>query len=65
VRLELHKALLAKLIDLGDVRELAHRNIARSLKTVRGSQAQAWLDEWERLLDAPPSELIDVFLGTA
>jgi len=32
---------------------------------VRGSRAQAWLDEWERLLDAPPSELIDVFLGTA
>jgi len=64
VQLELHKALLAKLIHVDDVRELARRNIAKSRKVVRGSQAQTWLDEWERLLDGRSIELVDVFLGT-
>jgi hypothetical protein len=64
VQIELHKALLAKLIgDLGEVRTRARRNLARSRSVVRGRQAQDWLDEWSRLIDGPPSELVEVFLG--
>jgi hypothetical protein len=63
VQLELHKALLVKLIDLDLLRELGHRNIARARSTVHGPQADGWLDEWERLLEGPPINLVDVFLG--
>ena len=26
-------------------------------------QAVGWLDEWQALLDGPPEQLVDVFLG--
>jgi plasmid stability protein len=64
VQLELHRALLGKLIgDLGVVRERAHRNIERMRSVARGPQAQGWLDEWSELVDGPPVQLIEVFLG--
>ena len=64
VQLELHRALLGKLIsDQGRIRRLAHRNITKSRSLVRGDQARGWLDEWEALLDGRPERLVDVFLG--
>lgn len=64
VQLELHRALLAKLIgDLGPLRERAQHNLERMRMQVRGTQAQEWLDEWEALIDGPPERLIEVFLG--
>jgi plasmid stability protein len=64
VQLELHRALLGKLLgDLGPVRELARANLDRMRASVRGAQAQAWLDEWAELVDDPGPRLIDVFLG--
>lgn len=64
VQIELHRALLGKLMgDLGEVRELAHRNIERLRGRAHGTQAQGWLDEWSALVDGPPARLIDVFLG--
>jgi hypothetical protein len=52
VRLELHRALLGTLLtDLGPVRERAHRSIEQMRASVRGPQAQAWLDEWSELVD--------------
>lgn len=65
MQLELHRTLLAKLLgDLTLVREVARRNIERMRSSVRGPQAQDWLDEWQRLLDHPGPDLIDAFLGT-
>jgi hypothetical protein len=65
VQLELHRALLSKLIsDYDGVRELAMRNLAKSRKVVRGDQALGWLDEWQALLDGPPGRLVDVLLST-
>ena len=64
VQLELHKALLAKLIQVDDLRELAHRNIAKSRKVARGTQAQNWLDEWQRLIDGQAIDLVEAFVGT-
>ena len=56
--------LLGKLVgDLGEVRELADRNIERMRARAHGTQAQDWLDEWSGLVDGPPARLIDVFLG--
>jgi hypothetical protein len=64
VQLELHRALLGKLIsDVDGMRSLARRNIAESRKLVRGDQAHAWLDEWAALVDGPPQLLVEVFLG--
>lgn len=64
VQLELHRALLSKLIsDFEGMRRLAHRNIAKSRRVVRGYQAQGWLDEWAALVDGPPQRLVEVFLG--
>jgi len=64
VQLELHRALLANLItDPERVRALAQRNLAKSRTLVRGDQARGWLDEWRRLLDGPPEQLIDVLLA--
>jgi hypothetical protein len=64
VQLELHRALLSKLIsDFDGMRRLAHRNIAKSRRLVRGDQAQRWLDEWAALVDGPPQRLVEVFLG--
>jgi len=64
IQIELHRALLAKLIDDYDgVRAFAHRNLAKSRSVVRGDQAQRWLDEWEGLLAGPPEWLIEIFLG--
>lgn len=64
VQLELHRALLSKLIsDYEGVRALAMRNLARSRNVVRGDQAVGWLDEWKALLGGPPERLVDVLLG--
>jgi hypothetical protein len=64
VQLELHRTLLAKLLgDLGSVRPLAHRNIAKMRDVIRGPQAHGWLDEWADLIDHPSQRLIDVFLN--
>jgi hypothetical protein len=63
VQIELHRALLAKLIgDLGTLRELAHRNIDRMRAVARSVPAQKLLDEWVDILDGPPDRLIEVFL---
>ena len=65
VQLELHRALLSKLIsDYDTVRALAMRNLAKSRKVVRGDQALGWLEEWQALLDGPPGPLVEVLLGT-
>jgi hypothetical protein len=65
VQLELHRALLGKLISDSDgVRALAVRNLAKSRKVVRGDQALGWLNEWQALLDGPPGPLVDVLLGS-
>ena len=64
VQLELHRAMLGKLIsDFDGMRTLARRNIATSRQMVRGDQAQGWLDEWATLVDGPPQRLVEVFLG--
>ncbi len=64
VQLELHRALLSKLIsDYEGVRALAMRNLTRSGNVVRGDQAVGWLDEWKALLGGPPERLVDVLLG--
>jgi len=64
VQLELHRALLGKLISgYEGVRALAMRNLAKSRAVARGDQAVGWLDEWQALLDGPPEQLVDVFLG--
>ena len=64
VQIELHRALLGKLIsDPERMRKLAHRNLVKSRTIVRGDQAQRWLDEWEALVDGPPQQLVEVFLG--
>jgi hypothetical protein len=64
VQLELHRALLGKLLgDLGLAREIAYVNLDRMRSSVRGAQAQGWLDEWAELIDDPGPRLIDVFLG--
>jgi hypothetical protein len=64
VQVELHRTLLAKLLgDLGPVRDIARRNIAKMRKSVRGPQAQEWLDEWTELIEDPGPRLIDVFLN--
>jgi hypothetical protein len=64
VQLELHKALLAKLVgDLGPVRGIARRNIERMRKTVRGPQAHGWLDEWEQLIHDAGPRLVDALVG--
>jgi hypothetical protein len=64
VQLELHRALLGKLIrDHEGVRALAVGNLAKSRAVVRGDQAAGWLDEWQALLDGPPEQLVDVLLG--
>jgi hypothetical protein len=62
--LELHRTLLSKLLgDLGPARDVARANLDRMRSSVRGAQAQAWLDEWSQLIDNPGPRLIDVFLG--
>jgi hypothetical protein len=64
VQIELHRALLSKLIsDPERVRDLARRNITRSRSMVRGDQAREWLDEWQALVDGTPERLVEVFLG--
>jgi plasmid stability protein len=64
VQLELHKAVLGKLLgDLGPAREIAHRNVQRMRTTVRGDQAQGWLDEWEQMITDPGPRLVEVFVG--
>jgi hypothetical protein len=64
VQLELHKAVLGKLLgDPGSAREIAHRNLQRMRTTVRGEQARGWLDEWEQLITDPGPRLVEVFLG--
>lgn len=56
--------MLGKLLgELGPARDTAHRNIDRMRTSVRGSQAQGWLDEWADLIDKPGPRLIDAFLG--
>jgi hypothetical protein len=63
-QLELHRALLGKLIEDRDlIRRLAHRNITKSRSLVRGHEAQGWLDEWKTLVDGPPEDLVDILLG--
>lgn len=65
VQLELHRALLAKLVVGGvdGVRDLVQHNIASMRGQVRGSQAQTWLDEWADLIDGSPRRLVEVLLG--
>jgi hypothetical protein len=64
VQVELHRALLGKLItDVDRMRKVAHRNLAKSRSVVRGEQARGWLDEWDALVDGPPERLVEVFLG--
>lgn len=64
VQLELHRTLLGKLlIGFGPAREVARRNLSRMRTSVRGAQAQRWLDEWAELIEHPDSRLVDVFLG--
>jgi hypothetical protein len=56
--------VLAKLLGgLGPAQEIARANLSRMRRSVRGAQAQAWLDEWAELIDDPGPRLIDVFLG--
>jgi len=64
VQLELHRTLLGKLLtDLGPAREVAQRNIERMRDSVRGAQAQSWLNEWAELVDEAGPRLVDVFIG--
>ena len=64
VQLELHRVVLGKLlVDPDHVRELARRNIERMRSSVRGSQAQGWLDEWAELIEHPGPRLVEAFLG--
>ena len=64
VQLELHRALLGKLIsDYATVRSVAARNLVKARAVVRGEQAAGWLDAWQSLLDGPPELLVDVLLG--
>jgi hypothetical protein len=66
VQLELHRALLAKLVTAGlsEVRPLALANLARAREVVRGRQAKSWLDEWQDILANSPERLVEVLLGT-
>lgn len=64
MQLELHRALLGKLIrDYEGVRALALHNLNRARIVVRGDQALGWLDEWRELLEGPAEQLVDVLLG--
>jgi hypothetical protein len=66
VQLELHRALLAKLVTAGlrKLRPLALANLARAREVVRGRQAKSWLDEWQDILANSPERLVEVLLGT-
>jgi hypothetical protein len=64
VQLELHRALLGKLIaDYDEARTIVRRNLARSRSMVRGDLERGWVDEWSELLEGPPERMVDVFLG--
>lgn len=64
VQLELHRTVLGKLLaDPEPVRQIAQRNLERMRGSVRGPQAQGWLDEWAELLKHPGSRLVEALLG--
>lgn len=64
MQLALHRVVVDKLVENpGSVRATARENIERMRPNVRGSQAHGWLDEWQILLDGPPSRLIETMLA--
>ena len=64
VQRELHRAVVAKLIDDPmAVRTGAQRNLSSSRDQVRGSQARGWLDHWQTLIDGPTLALVDALLA--
>lgn len=64
VQRELHKELLSKLLGsgLGRYRDQIRSNLDQMRDRVRGNLAQRWIEEWESVLDGPPSRLVEVFL---
>lgn len=63
VSLELHRAVVRHLrADDGRVREIARSNLPLLRRNVRGDQANGWLDEWERALGGPTTDLIALCL---
>jgi transcriptional regulator with XRE-family HTH domain len=65
VSLELHRAIAKKLIDDPDsVLAVVPANVERMRSVVRGSTANAWLDEWLTLARGSLGALVDTMLST-
>ncbi|MGH3646662.1 MAG: hypothetical protein ACRDTM_05750 [Micromonosporaceae bacterium] len=65
VQYELHRTLATRLqYQPHHFRELAHANLTRMRGMVRGKLAQHKLDDWQRLIDGPPDELVTQMLRT-
>lgn len=62
----LHRAVASKLRTGAreQILTIARENLAAMRAGVRGPQAHAWVDEWEKALNGPTSDLIALMLRT-
>ncbi|MDQ1732172.1 MAG: hypothetical protein QOK10_2331 [Pseudonocardiales bacterium] len=63
VQLELHRRIIPKLLqDPESIRAIARRNLEQARSRRQSPMSQEWIDEWQRLIDGPDSELIQMLI---